>query len=177
MASPCSKIGLSLYETLGIKKDATPEEIKKAYRKMALKYHPDKNLDDPHAEDIFKEINRAHTILKDENKRKLYDKYGSKGLKLGEQFGDENVAAYMWLNEHGGLVTCCCCLLFLLTGCCFCCCCCCCCFCCCGLCAPKRTSEDDYGNIRPEDLIDDEEVVIVSEPKPSYNATESSEAQ
>lgn len=69
------------YEILGLTKNATQEEIKKAYRKLAIKYHPDKNKDDPNAEQKFKEIAEAYGVLSDEEKRKIYDKYGKKGLE------------------------------------------------------------------------------------------------
>jgi molecular chaperone DnaJ len=61
------------YKTLGVDKKATPEEIKKAYRKLARKYHPDRNPDDKHAEERFKEISQAHDVLGDPEKRKQYD--------------------------------------------------------------------------------------------------------
>ncbi|MFA6118399.1 MAG: molecular chaperone DnaJ [Parachlamydiales bacterium] len=69
------------YETLGITKNATAEEIKKAYRKQALKYHPDKNPGDKTSEAKFKEVSEAYEALSDENKRKIYDQYGEDGLK------------------------------------------------------------------------------------------------
>ncbi|MBT3393835.1 MAG: molecular chaperone DnaJ [Waddliaceae bacterium] len=68
------------YETLGISRDASPEEIKKAYRKKALKYHPDKNSGDDKAAGRFKEISEAYEALSDSNKRELYDRYGKEGL-------------------------------------------------------------------------------------------------
>jgi molecular chaperone DnaJ len=61
------------YKTLGVEKKATPEEIKKAYRKLARKYHPDRNPDDKQAEARFKEISQAHDVLGDPEKRKQYD--------------------------------------------------------------------------------------------------------
>ena len=61
------------YALLGVKKDASESEIKKAYRKLAQKYHPDANPGDARAEERFKEINQAHEVLKDEKKRKQYD--------------------------------------------------------------------------------------------------------
>jgi molecular chaperone DnaJ len=65
-----------LYEVLGVSRNATPEEIKKAYRQMARKYHPDVNRDDPNAADKFKEINDAYEILSDADKREAYDRFG-----------------------------------------------------------------------------------------------------
>lgn len=64
------------YDILGIDADATIEEIKTAYRKKALKYHPDLNKNDPEAEEKFIKINEAYETLKDPKKRKLYDKQG-----------------------------------------------------------------------------------------------------
>ncbi len=65
------------YQTLGIEKGASADEIKKAYRKLAMKFHPDQNKDNPKAEEKFKEINQAYDILKDEQKRAAYDRYGN----------------------------------------------------------------------------------------------------
>ena len=65
------------YKTLGIEKGASADEIKKAYRKMAMKYHPDQNKDDKEAEAKFKEINEAYDVLKDDQKRAAYDRFGS----------------------------------------------------------------------------------------------------
>lgn len=86
--------GDSLYEILALPKTATSDEIKKTYRRLALKYHPDKNPNNPEAAEKFKEVNRAHTILNDTTKRNIYDNYGSLGLYIAEQFGEENVNAY-----------------------------------------------------------------------------------
>lgn len=76
------------YEILGIKKDASKQEIKKAYRKLALKYHPDKNPS-KEAEEKFKEISEAYAVLYDEEKRKLYDQYGHSGID--QQFSQEDI--------------------------------------------------------------------------------------
>ncbi len=69
------------YEILGVNKSATQEEIKKAYRQMAIKYHPDKNPGDKEAEENFKECTQAYEILGDPQKRSLYDKYGYAGVE------------------------------------------------------------------------------------------------
>ncbi|UCG31714.1 MAG: molecular chaperone DnaJ [Phycisphaerales bacterium] len=68
------------YDVLGVSRDAGPEEIKRAYRKGALKYHPDRNPDDPEAEARFKEMAEAYEVLSDPQKRQRYDRYGHAGL-------------------------------------------------------------------------------------------------
>lgn len=69
------------YATLGVSREATPEEIKKAYRKKALEFHPDRNPGDPKAEAQFKQVSEAYEVLSDENRRRVYDQYGEEGLK------------------------------------------------------------------------------------------------
>lgn len=76
------KMGKDYYSVLGIQKGASEDEIKKAYRKQALKYHPDKNKS-PGAEDKFKEIAEAYDVLSDPKKKDIYDKFGEEGLKGG----------------------------------------------------------------------------------------------
>lgn len=71
------------YQTLGVEKNATAEEIKKAYRKMAIKFHPDKNPDDPSAEAKFKKVSEAYEVLSDDSKKRMYDQYGSDAFKAG----------------------------------------------------------------------------------------------
>ena len=68
------------YEVLGLKKGATDAEIKKAYRQMAKKYHPDLNPDDPEAEAKFKEVNEANDVLSDPQKKARYDQFGFAGV-------------------------------------------------------------------------------------------------
>ncbi|NP_001306716.1 dnaJ protein homolog 1 [Bactrocera neohumeralis] len=85
-------MGKDFYKILGINKSANDDEIKKAYRKLALKYHPDKNKT-PQAEERFKEIAEAYEVLSDKKKRDIYDQYGEEGLKGGVPGGP---------NEQGG---------------------------------------------------------------------------
>jgi len=68
------------YEVLGVNRDASDEEIKKAYRKLAMKWHPDRNPDNPKAEEHFKEAKQAYEILSDSGKRAAYDQYGHAGV-------------------------------------------------------------------------------------------------
>jgi molecular chaperone DnaJ len=73
------------YKTLGIEKNATTDEIKAVYRKLAFKYHPDKNPGDKKAEDTFKEISEAYEVLSDEKKRAQYDQFGTTSQDMGGQ--------------------------------------------------------------------------------------------
>ncbi|MBQ1528693.1 MAG: molecular chaperone DnaJ [Clostridia bacterium] len=75
------------YEVLGLQKGASEADIKKAFRKMALKYHPDKNPGDKTAEEKFKEVNEAYSILSDPEKKKLYDQFGHAGVDPNAGFG------------------------------------------------------------------------------------------
>ncbi|WP_104695047.1 molecular chaperone DnaJ [Helicobacter salomonis] len=83
---------MDYYEVLGVDKRADKETLKKAYKKLALKYHPDRNLGDKEAEEKFKEINEAYGVLGDEQKRQIYDRYGKEGLegRAGSSFSDLN---------------------------------------------------------------------------------------
>ena len=69
------------YETLNINRNASDEELKKAYRKLAMKYHPDRNPGDEKAEEHFKEAAEAYEVLRDKEKRQIYDQFGHEGLK------------------------------------------------------------------------------------------------
>jgi len=68
-------VDTAFYDLLGVEKDATTAQIKKAYYKLAREWHPDKNPDDPKAEDKFKELTQAYEVLSDTEKRERYDKY------------------------------------------------------------------------------------------------------
>jgi len=109
-----------LYKTLGVKKDASEDEIKKAYRKLARKYHPDRNPDDKAAEEKFKEISAAHDVLGDPEKRKEYDaapSFGGFGAGGGSPFGGGNPfgqgderflaagAVGLDIDDHPGVIT------------------------------------------------------------------------
>ena len=87
-----------LYARLGLTSAATPEEIKKAYRKLARKWHPDLNPGNPEAEENFKQIAGAHEVLSDPEKRKLYDEFGADGLRGG--FDPEQARAYKKWSEQ-----------------------------------------------------------------------------
>ncbi|KAI9350750.1 hypothetical protein BDR26DRAFT_930057 [Obelidium mucronatum] len=78
------------YDILGVDPSASESELKKAYRKLALKYHPDKNPGDEEASEKFKEIGKAYEVLSDEQKREVYDRYGEEGLEGGMGGGGMN---------------------------------------------------------------------------------------
>ena len=73
-----------LYEVLGVNKDASAQELKSAYRKLAKEWHPDRNPDNPEAEEKFKKISTAYEVLSDPEKRQAYDRFGSTN---GNPFG------------------------------------------------------------------------------------------
>lgn len=165
--------GESLYALLDLTKDSTPEEVKKAYRKLALRHHPDKNPDNPGAAEKFREINHAYSTLSDEKKRRIYDQYGSFGLYVAEQFGDDNVNTYFRLTSPWCKAL----LLFCgcITGCYFCCCCFCCCFnFCCGKCKPSTPYEDmDHTADGTDEEGAEGENVVTSQPGSTSTPTQS----
>ncbi|HXS37673.1 MAG TPA: J domain-containing protein [Flavipsychrobacter sp.] len=88
------------YKVLGVDKKATQDEIKKAYRKLAIKYHPDKNPEDKKAEEKFKEINEAYDVLGDPEKRKKYDELGENWKYYQQQGGNPNDFDFsQWANR------------------------------------------------------------------------------
>ena len=96
------------YQLLGVSNGASSDEIKKAYRKLALKYHPDRNPDSKENEDRFKQVTEAYEILRDSEKRSIYDQYGEQGLKRGVGgaggFGgfDFSDALEVFMRDFGG---------------------------------------------------------------------------
>ncbi|MDO5536541.1 MAG: molecular chaperone DnaJ [Desulfovibrionaceae bacterium] len=76
------------YDVLGVSRNASPDELKKAYRTLALKYHPDRNPDNKEAEEKFKEASEAYQVLSDENKRARYDRFGFEGVDQNQGFQD-----------------------------------------------------------------------------------------
>lgn len=96
---------MNYYEKLGVPRDADAEQIKKAYRRLALKYHPDKNDGSKESEERFKEITQAYEVLRDPQKRSVYDRYGEQGLRgaagptAGFDFSD---ALEVFMRDFGG---------------------------------------------------------------------------
>jgi len=80
---------MDYYNVLGVSKDTTPAEIKKSYRKLALKYHPDKNKGDKASEAKFKEISEAYAVLSDPEKKQQYDRFGS--TQFRQQYSQEDI--------------------------------------------------------------------------------------
>ncbi|KAA3677037.1 DnaJ subfamily C member 5 [Paragonimus westermani] len=143
--------GESLYHTLGVPRGAPEEDLKKAYKK-------------------FKEINRAYRTLTDPIKRNIYDKYGSLGLSVAEQFGEENVNTYFVLSNRW------CKLLFLfiflITGCFFCFCCFCCFNFCCGKCKPKAPDEEDLeAAMNLHEDVDQDDITPMQQAAPPFDPT------
>jgi molecular chaperone DnaJ len=94
------------YSTLGVERSASDADIKTAYRKLAMKYHPDRNSGAKEAEEKFKEITEAYDVLRDPNKRTLYDRYGEAGLRSGGggfHHVDLSEALSIFMRDLGGL--------------------------------------------------------------------------
>ena len=95
------------YQTLGVGRDASDDDIKKAYRKLAMQFHPDRNNGSSEAEEKFKEITEAYDVLRDGNKRAAYDRYGEAGLRGGGGQGfhhvDLNEALNIFMRDLGGM--------------------------------------------------------------------------
>lgn len=92
--------GKDLYSALGVKKDASAAEIKKAYRKLARKHHPDVNPGNKDAEENFKKISEAYDVLSDPEKRKIYDEFGEEGLRAG--FDPDQARQFRQWQHSGG---------------------------------------------------------------------------
>jgi molecular chaperone DnaJ len=94
------------YELLGLERSATSDDVKKAYRKLAFKYHPDRNPDDPDAEERFKEVTEAYEILRDPHKRAQYDQFGHAAFQrgMGADFSgfDISDALRVFMSAFGG---------------------------------------------------------------------------
>src|SRR5436309_6469452 len=94
------------YSVLGVPRGASDDDIKKAYRKLAMTYHPDRNNGAKEAEEKFKEITEAYDVLRDEQKRAAYDRYGEAGLRGGGGGGFHHVdlseALGIFMRDFGG---------------------------------------------------------------------------
>ena len=90
---------IDYYEILEISKNSDSETIKKAFRKLALKYHPDRNQGDKEAEENFKKVNEAYQVLGDEEKRAIYDRYGKAGLEGRGGFSSSGFSADFDLGD------------------------------------------------------------------------------
>ena len=91
------------YEVLGVSKDATPEELKKAYRQLALKYHPDRNPGDKEAEEKFKEAAEAYEVLSNPDKRARYDRYGHAGMSGAGGYSGQGMSMDDIFSQFGDL--------------------------------------------------------------------------
>jgi molecular chaperone DnaJ len=90
------------YEVLGVSRTASPDELKKAFRKLAMQYHPDKNPGDKRAEEKFKEINEAYEVLSDADKRKGYDQFGHIGAQSGFRPGQNPFEGFGGFSRSAG---------------------------------------------------------------------------
>ncbi|XXQ34044.1 DnaJ like protein subfamily C member 16 [Plasmodiophora brassicae] len=90
------------YRTLGLKRDADETQMKKAYRKLAMKYHPDRNPDDPKAKEEFVKVSHAYEVLSDPKKKEIYDQFGEAGLKGGAGAGGSGPGGFGGFGQGGG---------------------------------------------------------------------------
>ena len=90
------------YEVLGVSRDAADDVIKKAYRRLAMKHHPDRNPGNAEAEEAFKEASEAYEVLSDANKRAVYDKYGHEGLNRSGGAGGGGARSGAGIAAGGG---------------------------------------------------------------------------
>jgi DnaJ family protein C protein 5 len=111
----------------------------------------------------FKLINRAHGILIDEKKRKIYDQYGVMGLQIAEQFGEENIKIILLFSNKWCKAFVCCCAIFTCCCCCFCCC------MCCGKCQEPQPNYDDVDSLYEED---EESVPVTAQPSGTYGSND-----
>lgn len=131
-------VGRSLYTELRVSPTANQEDIKQAYRRLARKFHPDKNAGNEEVAKKFQRIARAYEILKDPYKKKIYDKYGSEGVRLYEEMNGERSGPQSFFDRHPCFKV----FYYAAWGltCGFgCCCCCWCCNCCGGRCTEPMT--------------------------------------
>lgn len=93
-----------LYKTLGLSRSATSDDLKKAYRTLALRHHPDKNPS-PESQELFKKISTAYNILSDPQKRKYYDEHGPEGLEMVDMTAEQFMSMFqeMFLDMLGGI--------------------------------------------------------------------------
>ena len=94
------------YEVLGVSKNATESEIKAAYRKLAIKYHPDRNPDNAEAEEKFKEAAEAYDVLHDSQKRQQYDQFGFNAPVEDSEVPEDSVEDSLWMISSLCLVMC-----------------------------------------------------------------------
>ena len=92
------------YQILGVQRNSSAEEIKKAYRKMALQHHPDRNHDKPESEEKFKEASEAYSVLGNSEKRKIYDQYGIEGLRMGGNSSDSGFFSDSTFADFGDIL-------------------------------------------------------------------------
>lgn len=93
---------MDFYKVLGVDRGASQEDLKKAYRKLAMQYHPDKNPGNKKAEEKFKEITEAYEVLGDPDKRKSYDQFGSEGFQNFGGFGGAGAGGFEGFRQYGG---------------------------------------------------------------------------